>query len=301
MANREIQKSKDYVFSWSFYDYNIQDVPTEGTIKVYKPGGGTLVDTTAVSIDSAGTITYTLQAANTSVIDYNYKIELIYTSNGVEYRPFYLFDIVETPLINTVRDEDLFQYVEELRDKNTPFTKDTTDTGTTTTLISSELVPLNINFKGGDLEIYLTDTTSHRAEITAWNSTLGTVTFTPAYTSVISTGLRFDIRASYQRFIDEAYTQHVSRDMRNRIGLKARFIDSTVTRNLTIFKSLELICFSKVEEVDDKWDLRAKKFKDEYSAEYSKLQEPVDYNDDGSISDEENKSRPSFLNKGIVR
>jgi len=299
----EIQKSQDYTFEWSFYDKNIQLVPSSGTIKVYKPGGGDLVDTTAVTIGTDGIIRYTLAAANTGTVDYNYKIELTYTVSANTYRPFYLFDIVETPLQNTVRDEDLFQYVEELRDKNTPYTKETTSDGTVTTLICSDLIPLNVDFKGGDLEIFNTDTDSFRAEITAWNSATGTVTFSPAADTAtsIATGKRFNIRASYQSKIDEAYNNIVHRDIRNRIGLKARFIDTTVTRNLTMFKALEIICFSKIEETEDKWDLRAKEFKAKYKEEYSKLSEPVDYNDDGFISNYEDLSRPSFLNKGLTR
>lgn len=299
----EIQKDKAYTFEWSFYDNNIQEVPTEGTIVVYKPGGSELVSSTAVSIGTDGVIRYTLAASNTGTVDYNYKIELSYNISANTFYQFYLFDIAETPLRNTTRDEDLFQYVEELRDKNTPFTRETTSDGTVTSLISDELIPLNIDFKGGDLEIFNTDTDSHRAEVTAWDKTTGTVTFAPAADTAtsIASGKRFNIRGSYQRFIDTAYDKHVTKDIRNRIGLKARFIDTTVTETLTVYKSLELICFSKVEELDDKWDIRAKKFKQDYSDEYAKLNEPVDYNDDGEISNDENNSRPSMLNKNLSR
>jgi hypothetical protein len=299
----EIEKSKSYTFSWSFYDSNIQQVPTEGTIIVYKPGGTELVSSTAVAIGTDGIIRYTLDSTNTGTIEPNYKIELSYNIAADTFRQFYLFDIVETPLRNTARDEDLFQYVEELRDKNTPFSLETTADGTVTTLISDQLIPLNIDFKGGDLEIYVNDTTTHSAEVSAWNKSTGTITFAPAIDTATSVddNTRFNIRPSYQRFIDEAYDNIVTRDMRNRVGYKARFIDTTVTRNLTVFKALEMICFSKVEELEDKWDLRSKKFKEIYSEEYSKLQEPVDYNDDGVISGRENNSRPSFLNKGLTR
>nr|BDD44685.1 hypothetical protein 15 [Legionellales bacterium] len=303
MTKIEVQQSQDYTFSWSFYDKNIQLVPTEGTIKVYKPGGGTLVDTTAVTIGTDGIIRYTLDSANTGTVNYNYRIELTYNIAANIYRPFYLFDIVKTPIINTVRDEDLFQYVEELRDKNTPYTLKASSDGTVTTLISDELIPLNIDFKGGDIEIYITDTDTHRAEISAWDKTTGTVTFAPAADTATSvdSGTRFAIRASYARFIDKSFTDHVMRDVRNRIGLAARFIDSTVVNNLTIYKALEMICFSKVEEEGDKWDIRSKKFKEEYSAEYVKIQEPVDIDDDGFIDDNENTKRVSFINKGIIR
>jgi hypothetical protein len=297
----EIEKDKSYTFSWSFYDHNIQDIPVSGNITVYKPSGTELVANTPVTVETDGEIKYTLDSSLTGSIEPNYKIELEYQVGDVKTRPYYLFDIVATPLINTVRDEDLFQYVEELRDKNTPFVKETTDTGTVNTFFSTDLASLNIDFKGGSVEIYIDDTTVHYAEITAWDSSLDKVTFTPAYTSGIDTAKRFRIRGSYQRFIDEAYINTVSRDIRNRIKYKARFIDTTVTRNMTIYKALELICFSKVEEIDDKWDIRAKRFKDEYTSEYTKLSEPVDLDDDGNISPSEDENRPNFLNKSLIR
>jgi hypothetical protein len=300
---QEIEQSQDYTFTWSFYDNNIKLVPISGTIVVTKPGGDDLVSETAVSIATDGTISYTLLAANTGTIDPNYKITLSYTVSGVTTRQFYLFDIVKTPIVNTVRDEDLFQYVEELRDKNSPFVVETTSAGTAVTFISTELIPLNVDFKGGDVEISIIDTDIHSAEITAWDKNTGTVTFSPAYSTAADmvAGLTVKVRGSYQRFIDEAYNEIVIRDVRNRIGHAARFIDTTIVRNLTMFKALEMISFSKVEEVDDKWFIRAKEFKLKYKEEYSKLQEAVDYNDDGEISTREDNSRPSFLNKGLVR
>jgi hypothetical protein len=133
----EIQKSTSYTFEWSFFDMNIQEIPVSGTITIYKPGGNTeLVSSTAVAIETDGTIKYTLSADNAGTIDKNYKIALTYQVGDVIKRPFYLFDIVETPLQNTVRDEDLFKYVGELRDKTFNQVIETTSTGTTTTFIS---------------------------------------------------------------------------------------------------------------------------------------------------------------------
>lgn len=298
----EIQKSQSYTFEWSFYDSNIKEIPVDGSISVYKPGGSTkLVDSDAVSIETDGTIKYTLSASNTATVDKNYKIELVYQVNDVVKRPFYLFSIVETPLINTVRDEDLFKYVPELRDKITPNVVETTDTGTTTTFKSTELNYLNLDFKGGMCEIYIDSTTQHNAEIQSWNKDTSTVTFTPSYISNIGSGLKVAIRASFQRFIDEAYGSHVYRDIRNRVPLAAGYIDSTVTDNLTIFKALEIICFGRVEEVDDKWYVRAKKFQELYGKEYTKLNEAYDYDEDGDIDAYENKNKPSFMNRIVTR
>lgn len=298
----EIQKSKSHTFEWSFYDKNIKEVPVSGTIKITKPGGSTaLVDTTVVSVETDGTILYTLASANTGTLGKNYKIELTYQVGDVVKRPFYLFDIVETPLVNTVRDEDLFQYVEELRAQGQTYVKETSSAGTTSTLISNELNFLNVDFKGGNVEIFIDDTTNHDAEITAWDKNTSTITFSPAYSVSIGTGLKFTIRASFQRFINRAYETIVYRDIRNRVPIAAGYIDSTVTNNMTIFKALEIICFSKAEEPDDKWDMRAKQFKQMYKDEYVKLNEAYDYNEDGDIDNYEQNDKPSFMNKGISR
>lgn len=301
MARIEIQQDKDYVFSWSFYDKNIQQVPVEGTVTVTKPGGTELVASTAVSIETDGEIKYTLSSDYTTTVDENYRVELVYKVGDVWYRPFYLFDIVKTPLQNTVRDEDLFYHIGELRTQIKPIMIETTSTGTKSTLISTELKSFNIDFKGGMCEIFIDDTTTHQAEITNWEEALNKITFTPAYTANIASSDKVRIRASYQRFIDEAWNNFVMRDIRSRIGLAARFIDTTVARNLVVFKTLQFISFSKVESVDDIWDIRAKKFEQDYKDEYVKLRQPVDYDDDGSIDSEENASRPSFLNRSIIR
>jgi hypothetical protein len=198
----EIQRNTSHTFEWSFYDYNIQEVPVSGTITIFNPHGSTeLVSSTAVAIETDGTIKYTLAAANTSTVDKNYKIALTYQVGDVVKRPFYLFDIVETPLENTIRDEDLFGYVSELRDKVFNRVIETTSAGTTTTFFSTELLPLNQEFKGGNVEIYINDTTTHKAEITNWEKDNGRVTFTPAYTIPIGNTIKVLIRSSFQKDI----------------------------------------------------------------------------------------------------
>jgi len=298
----EIQKSTEYTFEWSFFDMNIQEIPVSGTITILKPGGGTeLVSSTAVAIETDGTIKYTLSADDAATVDRNYKIALTYQVGDVTKRPFYLFDIVETPLQNNVRDEDLFKYVGELRDKTFNKVIETTSAGTTTTFISTELSSLNQDFKGGNVEIYIDDTTTHTAEITNYESDIQRCTFTPAYTSAISTALKILIRSSYQRYIDTAYNDIVHRDIRNRVPIKAGYIDTTVLDNMTIYKTLEIICFDRGQETEDKWDRRATKFKDLYSQEMTKLSEAYDYNEDGDIDQYEENNPPSFLNIGITR
>ena len=299
----EIQKNQQYTFEWSFYDQNIKELPVDGTITIYKPGSTSnkLVDNEPVAIETDGTIKYTMTTGQTGTVDKNYKIELVYQVGDTVSRPFYLFSIVETPLINNVRDEDLFQHVPELRDKATTNIVETTSVGSTTSFISREINYLNLDIKGGVAEIYIDDTTQHNAEIQSWNSSTSIATFSPSYMSSIGSGLKVALRASFQRYIDDAYSRFVYRDIRNRVPLAAGFIDSTVTDNLTIFKALELICFGRIEEDGDKWSIRAKMFDDQYGKEYIKLKEAYDYDEDGTIDTSEDKNKPSFMNRGITR
>ena len=298
----EIQKSKPYTFEWSFYDYNIKEIPVSGSITVYKPGGNTkLVDGASVGIETDGTIKYTLDSSLTGTVDKNYKIELVYQVGDVEKRPFYLFSIVETPLLHNVRDEDLFYYVPELRDKANTNVVETTADGGLDYFVSRELNYLNMEFKGGVCEIYIDDTTQHNAEITEWDSATSTATFSPLYTDVIGSGLKVSIRSSYQNIISESYSRHVYRDIRNRVPLAAGYIDTTVTDNLAIFKTLEIICMGRVEEPDDKWDIRRKEFGDMYGKEYNKLHEAYDYDKDGDIDETEEENKPSFMNRRVTR
>ena len=300
--HREIQKGQNYTFEWEFYNKNIQEVPVSGTISVYSPGSSTaIVDGDAVSVETDGTIKYTLLGTLIDTCDKNYKIELTYQVGDVITRPFYLFTVVETPLVNQVRDEDIFHYAPDLRDKVASNVIETTSEGSTTTFISTEMKPLNIDFKGGYAEIYIDDTTVHDVEITAYDSETGTATFTPAYGSAIATAKRVSLRSSYQRYIDDAFEQFVYRDIRNKVPLSSGYIDSTVTDNLTIFKALEIICFGLSEDDNDKWDRRANKFTQSYKDEYVKLNEAYDINEDGTIDGDENANRPNFTSVGIVR
>ncbi len=297
----EIQKSKDHTFTWSFYDHNVQEIPVTGTVTVYDNGGAEVVASTAVAIETDGEIKYTLLAANTGTCARNFKIELFYQVGDVKKYPFYLYDVVETPLLNEVRDEDLFTHLPSLRTIVKQTVEETTAAGTTTTFISRDLCSRDVDYKGGFVTIYLDDTTTHDARITAYDKTNGQVTFTPAYTSSIGADLKFTIRSSYQEQIDEAYNSFVHRDIRNKVGLAAGYIDTTITRNMTMFKALAMICNAKAEESEDVWDMRATKYADKYNDEYSKLQAAYDTNEDGSISDTEDRERPSWSTTEITR
>ena len=295
----EIRKSTAYTFTWDFFEYDIQEVPSTGTITIYKKTGAELVSETSVSIDSVGQIAYTISATDTATVDINYKIQLKYRIGDLYYYKHYLFDIVECPIVNVVKDSDLFELVPELRNDITEVTMETTAAGSTSTLVCSKLANDERNYKGGRIEIFISDTIVHPAKIT--NHVSNTLTFSPAYSSAIGNSTVFKIRPSFQYIIDRAFNDYVWRDVRNKVPAASGYIDTDVLKNLTVYKALELYCVGSVEIADDKWDLRYNRFKEDYQAEYLKLKEPYDISEDGNISDKEDDNRPNYTSVSILR
>jgi WD40 repeat protein len=203
--HKEIQLDQDYVFTFDLYSYNIQTVPASGTIIIVDNSGASVVAETAVSISTSGTISYTFLAAANDTLGENFKITLKWVENGVDNFIYYLFDVVRTPLVNTVRDEDLFRHLRDLRDKVLELTSETTATGTVNTLKCTRLSADNRSFLGGFVEIYINDTTRHEGIITSHTARAETVTFSPSYTVAIDSGLTIRLRTSYQDKINEAY------------------------------------------------------------------------------------------------
>ena len=172
---------------------------------------------------------------------------------------------------------------------------------------------MTIEIISADIFIFIavsdTVTKRHEARVTAYIQSSGTVTFTPAYSAVIASEIVFAIRPSFQIYIDNAFNGHVIRDIRNHVqsvnkslsAVAGGYIDSTIVNTLTIYKTLELYCFSQVESKDDKWDVRAAQFSKNYSDELSRLFEPFDKDNDGNISSSEDSNRQNFANIRLRR
>jgi hypothetical protein len=299
--HQEIQVDIDHVFTFDIFDKNIQTVPASGTITIQNNSGTDVVAETAVAVATDGTMSYTFSASDNDALDVNYKITLKWVESGTTKYKYFLFDVVRTPLVNEVRDDDLYPHIEELRTKIKPIVSQTTASGTTTTFKSTRLKADDRSFKGGYVEIYITNTIVHEAIVTAHTAGDDTVTFSPAYTSSIASGLTYRIRPSYQQKIDEAFDNFVYREIRNKMGIAARYIDTQVTRNMVVFKTLAMICLQSIKEDGDRWSIRYNHFEQMYKDEYSRLKEPYDENGDGNISTTEDKDRPCYSTTSIIR
>ena len=301
---QEIKAGKDHTFVWEFYSDNIAELPVGGNITVYKNTGTVLIAETPVTINTAGVISYTLPASATSDEDRmrkNYKIELEYYVNQTTNYRSYLFDVVQTPITNDVRDDDLFLHLSELRSRVQERTIKTSSAGTTTTIIADALKTENRNYRGGLLDIFKTNAPTHHARITAHNEETNTLTFDPPNDVIVADETTIRIRDSFQDLINEAYENFVHRDVRNKVPASAGYINNNILRNMVIFKSLEIYSLSASEETDDKWAFRLEKFAAMYEKEFSKLSEAYDITGDGDISDEEEANKPNANSVSIYR
>jgi hypothetical protein len=301
MIHDEIQVDGDKTFTDKYYDNAIQIIPTSATYKIYK-NSGTEIQSGTASIDSEGTITYTLTAANNDTKDVNFKRVTSYVYNGETIEVAYLFDVVKQPIVLTVNDTDLYSYLPQLRRDIYSLQGETDSTGSLSSLQDNKLKSDDRDFKGGKVEIFVSDTKMHDANITAYSSTTGIVSFDPSYSSTITSGLKYVIRPSYTTQVEKAFYDYVRPLLRKRIGMSASgFIDSQVVNKLVINKALEIICFSKIEETDDAWDIRYKKFKEDFNSEYASFTEAYDYDEDGDISDTEDQSKFGFMTVKVRR
>lgn len=310
--HKEYQSGKQIVFEWDFYTYGIQDIPTSASISISNNSGTAVITSQPVVIDSTGTLSYTLAAGSVTEAR-NYRANLTYTVAGVEKNVAYLYDVVKYPLRNEVSDADLFIHLNELRDKIREKTASTTSTGGLNYLVCSSLKNDFKDYTGGFITISLTATDSttvnHEAKIISWSQSTGTCTFSPSYTSTIASGTVFSIRPSFEPYILNAFNNFVLRDIRNKVyryntsltSVAGGYIDSTAVNTLTIFKTLELYCFSQVESENDKWDVRYKAYAKSYADEFAKMCEPFDKDNDGNISDTEDSYRPMSCNIGVSR
>jgi hypothetical protein len=300
MIHKEIEVDKAYTFSWKLYRNAIQITPTSATVTITNNSGGS-VQTGSGTIGSGGTVTYELTAANNDTIDENYKALLSYVYNSATTTQAELFDVVKQPIVNLVTDTDLYVYLDDLRRKLYTFSGESDNTGNLNVIQDDALKSDDRTWAGGKVEIYISDTIVHSANVTAFDSTTGNISFSPAYSSTVASSVKYVIRDSYTPQITLAFDDHVHPTLRKKIKTTSGFLDSNVVKKLIVYKALENICFKNIEEDGDKWSLRYTRFQDEYNAELSRFNEAYDYDEDGNMSLGEEANKFAFTTRKVQR
>lgn len=298
LTYREISVNQDYTFSYTYYLNNIAQTPTNATAIIYNNSGEIIESITGII--SGNEMSFTFTASKNITIGRNFKIVMGFTANTLLVNVQYLFDVVKVALINNVNDEDLFKVLKDIRDISR-FASESTSEGTTSTIIDINLGADRRNWVGSYGEILYTDvnTENKLIKITAFDGS-NTLTFTPLATSAIPIGTPYILRMSYQDQIEDAFSYVMTR-IRSKVGLLAGFIDSNLINNLIIYRALYIICVAESDQENDKWDYRAKVYNAEFNSLYGNFSEAYDTDGDGSISDEENETRPDFFNIKLQR
>lgn len=298
LNNKEIQVDKDYTFTWKFYEYGIQIVPTSASITVYN-NSGTSISTGTGSVGADGTVTYTLSAADNDTVGEYFKVVCTYTYNSITTTIAELFDVTNYPLVCYIHDDDLYPYMPELREYSYEHNGISDSVGSTTTLVDSRLRADRRNYKGGRISIFLSSTSTIDGLITDYSTTTGTITFSPVSTSSVGSGVRYSIRQSYSDVIDTAFDD-VRSILRNKVSVAGRYIDSTVTSKATLFRALSIIAMRMRIDANDKYDLLYKDFITEFNGIIKSIYEAIDRDDDGDIDDTEIESIPTFSSIGVI-
>ena len=117
LTEDQVVKDETFPIEAKVYDGGTQQVPSAATITVKNPSGANQVEDQDVSISEAGTMTYTLPAANTATLWENAIIEITYTISSVDRKMVRFFDVVRNKISPCIVDADLKEYYPELADE----------------------------------------------------------------------------------------------------------------------------------------------------------------------------------------
>jgi len=298
MQNRmkkEIRVSTAEILTFEYWENDVKLIPTGANIIILDKTGTEILASTACSIDAAGTVTYTILSTLITEVDINFRAEVIATIAAAEKITYLLFDVVKTPIESIISDEDLYGFVDSLRDSAETISSKSTATGTTSTLIDkSKLTQVDDYWNGGRLEINQSDVIKY-AKVTDFVSTTSTITFSPVLASLVATDTTYRLRSSYQQKIDEAF-QILKLEVRNRKELISGFIDSYAFRLPHIYKTIALACMGKKDDVDDKWSIWQAEFNLMYDNWIKQFNAGYDTDGDGSIADDETGQSVNSVN-----
>lgn len=306
MLHEEIQVDVAHTFTLKKYTDAIQIVPTSATATITDNNGTEVQASTAATIDSAGTMSVSFTAANNDDVNINYRILWEYVYSGTTYQEARLFDVVKIPIVNITTDTDLYPYMPDLRRKLKSYQGETTAIGSVSTIVDDKLKSDDRDFTGGKIDLYVSEALVHSANITAYSSSTGTVTFSPSYSSTIESSIKYTIRESYTTAIDNAFYDFVRPSLRDKCGgylqgYISGYIDSEVVKKLVVFKALEIITFPKIEEEGDKYQTQHDKWVKEYNKALGQFRAPFDYSEDGHVSNSEEASKFSFSSRRVTR
>lgn len=274
-----------------YFENSLQVIPAPAAsakVIIYDDGGAVKVALSVVSIDSAGTMSFAITAAIADDVYSNWKAVWQFVVNGNTIYKTTLFDVVRNILENPVIDEDIINAAAFLKEQN--YNKIfTSDSGTSTTIISTELTEKDDYWNGGSAEVIDGINVGQIRKVTDFVASTTKLTV-EAFVAAIDATSKIRLTRTFKKEIDRAFDRF-KLDVKNR-GIRIdRIIDDSQVKEYIIILSLHYICFGLSTDIADIWFAKAEAYMSDYKKLIGTAVFEYDDDNDGNIeSDEEQKN-----------
>lgn len=285
---QELLKDQSGTLYFTPYVDNLASVASSATVTVQKPDDTDVVTSQSCTINSTtGEISYTLTSGNLNELGENWKADFTYTIGGVTYYQTILFDVVLHKLAITVVDSDIYKEQSEFREKGESVTG-TVTSATSTTLVDNNLkVYLDNHWNGSEVTAQNPSTGAEQTrQVTDFAQSTGTLTVSPAWTSTPDSTYQYIIRRGYQKKIETAFEEMMF-DIRSKGYRPALILESSELHVPNVKKTLALICRDMIQAPEDKYDMLAKHYEEQYKGYMDRLVLQYDTDESGTIEGSE--------------
>lgn len=279
----EIQKDSTYTFTIFKENQNTSVIPSTALITITDSAGTQLLASTAMTINATtGVCTYAWDSTGVAT-GLNYIVKYNLDSDNTITR---LFDIYLYPFTNLVTDDDLLLEYEDIK-TGAWEASNTSQSGSTSTLVDNNRYEDDNYWKGGIIEIYQ-DNKSYVRQVISFVSSTNTITFSPVLDVAILTD-KYIIRKSYQSQITYAGNK-VCLDYKKINKRASLIIDSNTVKYLIIYKFFSEFFFKLIKSSEDEYSIKYDYYSNKYKTEFESLSLVYDADGDSVIDDgEENE------------
>ena len=269
MIKQEIYQARSEAIEYKKFIDNLQIVPTSATVCITSKSGVAMptpiVDAVCI-VDTPGTVSYTLTAANTVNLGENFIATFKYIYDGTEYLDRFLFDIVKNKVESIITDKDIEDEFSGLKELYFPVYGEVSNVGLLTEIIDNKnLNEENNYFKGGKLKILSGDNQDFESEISAYTYTSSKLTLKRAMPLTVVNGDKFVIYKSYETEINRAF-EEIKDWLRTQGYRPALIIDDTELREVHISLSVAKVLHPLGKAQRDNYEDYLKKYYNQRSS-----------------------------------
>jgi hypothetical protein len=286
MPRQEILKDIGGTITYKKYFDNVQAIPSSATVSIVTKLGSAMpaeITNAVCSIDSYGTISYTVSATNAVDLGESFKATFEYLIDSTTYYDIILFDIVRKKLEPMITDIDLINEYAGLDKIQYRVFGSVTALSTIDTTINDDNLNADYNsYKGGEVEILSGSNIGFMSTVTMYDDVTRTIHIENSLPYVLAIGDKFLICRSFKTEIARAFDE-IKEYIRTQGYRPALVIDDTQLVEAHIALSIKKILLPLGEEYRYSYE--------EYSKIYEKklleLKLVYDADESGTVDDDE--------------